>query len=256
MVLPLFLSITTLYNANAIPQNGLQLHLDPNNSTSYPGTGNTWYDISGNNRHFSLQNRDFRNSGGIKYFDTWNMKITGPASNSFGINNNSGFTFIVACRPSNTSASGGTHYSKSFCWMTNQGNGRGIFSHIPWSSQYIWLDIAGMGDGSDPSSHRLSGTMSNYFNAWHLFTFRSNAANSSSTALRSIYVDSTSLATTTIPDADLNLNSQGARIAYGEDGGNSEWDARLGAFLVYNRSLSDAELARVYAELKPTYGLP
>lgn len=32
----------------AIPTNGLILHLDAGNSSSYPGTGTTWYDLSGN----------------------------------------------------------------------------------------------------------------------------------------------------------------------------------------------------------------
>ena len=35
---------------------GLMLALDATNSRSYPGTGNTWYDVSGNNYNFTLTN--------------------------------------------------------------------------------------------------------------------------------------------------------------------------------------------------------
>ena len=35
----------------AIPTNGLILHLDTSNSDSYPGNGNTWFDLSGQNAH-------------------------------------------------------------------------------------------------------------------------------------------------------------------------------------------------------------
>jgi len=35
---------------------GLMLALDATNSRSYPGTGNTWYDVSGNNYNFTLNN--------------------------------------------------------------------------------------------------------------------------------------------------------------------------------------------------------
>ena len=34
-----------------IPTNGLILHLDASNSDSFPGSGNTWYDLSGQNAH-------------------------------------------------------------------------------------------------------------------------------------------------------------------------------------------------------------
>ena len=39
-----------------ISPNGLMLALDATNSRSYPGTGNTWYDVSGNNYNFNLVN--------------------------------------------------------------------------------------------------------------------------------------------------------------------------------------------------------
>ena len=34
--------------------NGLVLALDAANPNSYPGSGTTWYDLSGNNLHMSL----------------------------------------------------------------------------------------------------------------------------------------------------------------------------------------------------------
>jgi hypothetical protein len=42
--------------ASTLPiiKDGLQLYLDAGNTSSYPGSGNTWYDLSGNNRHFTL----------------------------------------------------------------------------------------------------------------------------------------------------------------------------------------------------------
>ena len=36
--------------------NGLSLYLDAANSSSYSGTGSTWYDVSGNNRNATLFN--------------------------------------------------------------------------------------------------------------------------------------------------------------------------------------------------------
>jgi hypothetical protein len=43
---------------------GLVLCLDAGNSKSYSGSGNTWYDLSGNNNHFTLVSSIFDNTNG------------------------------------------------------------------------------------------------------------------------------------------------------------------------------------------------
>ena len=43
------------YNTSVV-RNGLILHLDAANRKSYPGTGTTWTDLSGQNNHFTLLN--------------------------------------------------------------------------------------------------------------------------------------------------------------------------------------------------------
>ncbi len=43
-------------NNSNIVSNGLKLNLDASNPGSYSGTGNTWYDLSGNNNHGTLMN--------------------------------------------------------------------------------------------------------------------------------------------------------------------------------------------------------
>jgi hypothetical protein len=43
------------YNTSMI-SDGLVVYVDAANPRSYPGTGNTWYDLSGNNNHMTLVN--------------------------------------------------------------------------------------------------------------------------------------------------------------------------------------------------------
>jgi hypothetical protein len=51
-------------------ENGLILALDANDRNSYPGTGTTWFDISGNNRNFTLVNSPLYVTGSnSKYFN-------------------------------------------------------------------------------------------------------------------------------------------------------------------------------------------
>jgi len=53
---------------SGIPTSGLELHLDAADSNSYSGSGSTWSDISGNNRHFNVSASAFVSTG-IKHFD-------------------------------------------------------------------------------------------------------------------------------------------------------------------------------------------
>ena len=61
-----------------IVQNGLVLELDAADRNSYPGTGTAWFDLSGNNRNFTLTNGPtFQNIGGGSFrFDGTNDYAT------------------------------------------------------------------------------------------------------------------------------------------------------------------------------------
>ena len=55
------------FEVASIVTDGLILHLDAGDSNSYSGSGNTWYDISGNNNHGTLNGPTFTNTG-LKHF--------------------------------------------------------------------------------------------------------------------------------------------------------------------------------------------
>lgn len=57
-------------SANTVVSSGLQMHLDAANSSSYPGSGSTWTDLTGNGNNITLVNSpsfDSANGGSI-YF--------------------------------------------------------------------------------------------------------------------------------------------------------------------------------------------
>jgi hypothetical protein len=56
------------------------LHLDASNSTSYPGTGTTWFDLSGNNLNGSMNNGAYwsAENGGVIVLDTIDDRLTIP----------------------------------------------------------------------------------------------------------------------------------------------------------------------------------
>jgi hypothetical protein len=87
----------SIYGGPDIITDGLILHLDAANSKSYPGTGTSWFDLSGSNNHGTLVNGPIYsgiNNGSI-YLDTTNDYINLPITNSMRIDQGS-FTIIVA----------------------------------------------------------------------------------------------------------------------------------------------------------------
>ena len=59
-----------IWPSDSVVTDGLILHLDAADSSSYSGSGSAWYDLSGNNYHMSLKNSPtFATSGDNKYFD-------------------------------------------------------------------------------------------------------------------------------------------------------------------------------------------
>lgn len=68
----------SLAHGSSIVKDGLVLHLDAANVKSYPGSGSTWFDLSGNANNASLINSPSFNSsnGGSIVFDGVNQKGT------------------------------------------------------------------------------------------------------------------------------------------------------------------------------------
>lgn len=226
-----------------IISDGLSIYLDATNSASYPGTGTTWFDLSGNGRDFTWNSVSYT-AGSPSYFNTGSGRIaSGPASDGVGINNTSGYTiFVVALQNSLTGSSAFKFYKGNFGETLS--SSRGIFSHCTFSDGVIYFDQGGC-CASDTRTNVSGGTTT----TWNIYTFR-RLTNSST---RSILKNGSVLATNTNTAATLDLDSRGIDI-----GGTAEdtaWNARLGGFIVYNRGLSDQEVSSVYDALRTRYGI-
>jgi hypothetical protein len=90
----------TFYGSRPIVTDGLGLFLDASNPKSYPGTGDEWYDLSGNNFHMKLNGSASQslasasNDSFFKYFDL--DGVAGTYGECDGSISNS-----VACTPAN-----------------------------------------------------------------------------------------------------------------------------------------------------------
>lgn len=231
-----------IHSPPAIVTNGLSVYLDAHNPKSYPGTGTTWYDLSGNQRHFNWVSTPTFTRGNPNYFNTLNNRCSGPASNSFGITNTSGYTIFMIMKQNALVQSGAFKF-----YSTSAGFNRGIFSHCTWSDDVVYFDQGGCCNADTRTSIASGGSQ-----VWNLWTFR-RLANSST---RSILKNGSVLTTNTATALDINLNSTAVDIGSSDEygGNNSVWNARLGTFIVYNRDLTDAEVAKNYQVFKLRLG--
>lgn len=81
-----------VYGGPDIVTDGLVLHLDAGNSKSYPGSGNTWYDLSENNNHFILHNGAYWSNSSIN-FDGVDDNIGRSATSSLQLKGNKTLEF-------------------------------------------------------------------------------------------------------------------------------------------------------------------
>jgi len=231
--------MATRYNSQII-KDGLVLHLDAGNPKSYSGAGTSWYDLSGNGRHFAWVSSPSFTTGQIPYFSTLNNRCTGPASNSFGIDNTSGYTIFMHAMQNSLVATAAFKFYYA-------GGGRGIFAHCTWVDDSVYFDQGGC-CGSDTRTSVASGGSQ----SWNLWGFRRTASTE-----RSIWKNGTSLTSNTAAPAAINLNSTAVDLGSSDEyGGNtSTWNARLATFIVYNRGLTDAEMRQNHNALKSRFGL-
>lgn len=236
----------SLDHGPAIVKSGLVLCLDASNPKSYSGSGTAWNDVSGNKRNFTwLNTPTFSTDSGVPYLATLGNRCTGPASNSFGINNTSGYTiFLIAKQPTLAATAAFKFYKNDL----SASAGRGIFAHATWADDAIYFDQGGCCGGDTRTSVASGGT-----STWTVLAFRRMTSSST----RHIIKNGTILATNTEAAATLDLDSRAVDVGSSDEyGGNSStWNAYLNSFVVYNRGLSDAEVTQNFNALRGRYGI-
>lgn len=218
----------------AIPKIGLSSYVDASIAASYPGSGNVWYDLSGNGRNFTWNTTPtYTNSGDLDYFSTSSKVATGPASNSFELTMFSGYTIIYVAATDSFSMNGAFKFYKDGTSSAN----RGIFAHPTWADSpgTLYFDQ----NGCCNADQRLTASTSGQ-TGMRMWALRRNLNGD-----RSIWRGNSQVASTTTAPSSSVLNGTGAVIHSTDDGYN--WNGRIVSFIVYNRGISDAEISSIYS---------
>ena len=222
------------YNATSPVRSGMVIYLDANMYASYSG-GTTWYDLSGNGNNFTWGSTPtYSTEMGARYFATSGNRATGPASNSVGINNSSGYSILFISQTNTNNA------NSAFKFYGSDAYGRGIFAHPGWSNYTMYFDQGGCCDANQRTQITVDSTDFTRFRLWAL---TSNAVNK-----RKIYKNGVVVAENSTAPANIDLNSTAIDLGSSDEygGASSNWNGKLNIFLVYNRALTDAEVLQNY----------
>lgn len=227
------------YSLSSLPiPNGPEFWIDAGIAQSYPGSGTSWYDLSGNNKHFTWTTTpSWTSSGNLSYFNLSNSyKATGPASNNINLSDSTGYTFFMV---SSTDIDGNANsafkvYNTSAAVTDAQS--RAVFCHPGWTNSIVYFDQGGCCN----ANQRTEVLQYGYMRTTHLWIFRRSADGT----LRDIWRDGVQIITNTNSSASLGtLASTAIDIGGTSEGG---WRGTLSAFGSYSRQLNNTEITQLW----------
>ena len=216
---------------------GLQLYLDAASSTSYSGSGTTWFDLTSNHNDVVMQN-----SGSISYTASGGSYFTLVSNGYFNKATTTGI-------PTGTSA-----YTMSV-W-------------VQWSSG-TWASSGGMiGIGSSTTTNLTNQFRTNGTNALINYWYGNDLTATSTVSpasqwfnavaqwdgtTRKIWVNGTQIASAAA--SGLNVSSSLLQVGATNVSGSETLKGRIGQALIYNRALTSGEINSNYTAIRTRYGV-
>jgi len=237
---------------------GLILHLDAGYAESYPGSGTTWKDISGNGNDVTLYN-------GISYQDG---ALVGDGVNDYGRTTNTlnlsgltAITIVVICKVPTTT-------QKAIYEHTNNWNSIIVYDNVRYGGFGFFINSNGFNSLENSGHFQLNGnigysgsnvqlpTTSNYQQYTTIHDF-SKSLNVSGYAEETTVYTNGSKSTQTASGGQNNTQTFVDDYLYLWSRGGSSFNsqASISQLLIYNRALTEAEITQNYNASKSRYGL-
>ena len=222
----------TTYNPTIV-RDGLALCLDAANVRSYPGTGTTWYDLSGNGNHATLTGTPTFSNGTVNWNGTSQYAtVTTDGTGSLDFR----YEQTVSIWMYHTFTSG-----RRNPWDQAYG-GYGTWTHESGSNiNGYWGDNGGNGT---PYTSLNSGNTDR--GIWNCMTRTRNTTGTY------WYKNGIQIQSSGNSYADLPVTTANIRIANGYAG---YWQGQMGPIMVYNRELTSDEVLRNFNCHRGRYGL-
>ncbi len=217
-----------LSHSPKIAVNGLVLALDAANLKSYPGSGTTWTDVSGNGRNGTINgsptftNGYFSITGDTTYISIPNSGLV-PRTNDFTY---SCWVYLNSVDGLDTIFENGSwtdtllfRYESTYFTVYAEGALRGTIS---WTAVTgVWLNIV---------LRRLSGTVS-------------------------CFINNTSVGTPFSMTTDIDLANPNLWLMRSQHATAQFTNGRISVFSIYNRALTESEISQNFQALRGRYGI-
>jgi len=222
------------YGALPIVTDGLVLLLDAGDKTSYPGTGSTWYDLTGKSADGAITSATY-NSNGYFDFDGVNDHIDVASIN--------GGTSIF--REGNWTLSVWGYREDDEAANSQYSN---IFNALGHSPRFFWASGGygtGMAGKVDTVYQTLMSSGGTFLDAWHYVQWTSDQTN------YRLYVDGS---------AENSANYQQTDDEYAYMIGASPWGTerfygKIGSVEIYNKALSPSEISQNFEAKRKRFGV-
>jgi hypothetical protein len=217
-----------------IVQDGLVLELDAADKNSYPGSGTTWFDLSGNANNGTLTNGPTFNSGnaGSIVFDGVDDYVSCGNNATVQINQGTISTWVRTSSP-----------GSGFRGIITKQNNYGLFTNDSVLVTYDWGNNQTRSTGTNIADNNWKNVA---------MSFTTNTGTPSNNAV--IYLNGSAVLTTTIKILNNDVEVQLARG--GLFGGSTQLlNGRIANAQIYNRALSSQEILQNYNSQKSRFGL-
>lgn len=231
------------YNPKIV-KDGLVLYLDAGNTKSYPGSGTTWTDLSGNGNNGTLTDGPTysSNNGGYLSFDGIDDYVSLPASS---LPTGNQITFCIW--------NYGTTAQQSSVISFIDANDVRLFNiHLPWSDGTVYFDAGdGTAGGNVGFYDRIAKlAAANEYQGWAYWCFTKNATSGIMSIYRNGLLWLTSSALFEPIGTPSSTGSLGGRtILGGFHVGN------ISSASFYSRELTTAEIQQNFNALRGRFGL-
>ncbi len=225
--------VSTISNLSSIVSSGLALHLDAGNAASYPGSGTTWTDLSGNSRNGTL-------TDGPTYSSADGGSIVFDGTNDF-----------VQCSGSLTVTA-----ATFVAWIKRNGT-QDTYDGILFSRGTI--NVTGMNFfSSNQLGYHWNGLSSTYNWASGLIvpdlTWCMIAVSVTSTSAKAYLCQSSGITSVTNTVSHTSSLIDDIELAQDRNGGRF-FNGNISTAMIYNKALTDGEITQNYNALRGRYGL-
>lgn len=226
----------TIYDAS-FNSNGVLLYLDAGNTTSYPGTGTTWTDLSTYQNNATLTNSPaFTSAGSASYFSFNGSQYAPVTQSKFNVTY-TGKTTIFSIRTVSSNTGNGIY--RCLFGGDNVRNFNTYMYHVSGSTWQLHFDSNSQGG--------ISNSFTVVDNQWIVVAITQTIG-----GVLTYYLNGQQLGTPQTGKTFSQYLSGGTEAVAKAD---NYWYGSMGLCAVYGRALSSDEIKQNYNALATRYGL-